>query len=165
MEIIMTSQAQTMQADHSNSLTEQEVTAAVDAARQKAAQAGKRFTPLREHVYKLLLTASQPSGAYEILERLDGVGANKPPTAYRCLEWLMEQGLARRIASVSKFVAAPLDPDLTSVAYLLCHECGQAEAVDVGDFGDTLQKLAQAQGFKNDETVIELTGLCRGHAR
>ena len=75
----------------------------------------------------------------------------------------MELGLARRIASLSKFVAAPMDPEVTSVAYLLCHECGHAEAVDVGDFGTALQTLAEAQGFKNDETVIELSGRCRSH--
>ena len=59
-----------------NPLSPQEVSSAMEHARQKATREGKRLTPLREHVYKLLLESPQPLGAYEILEKLDGVGAN-----------------------------------------------------------------------------------------
>ena len=39
-------------------------------AERLAKQIGERFTPIRRHVYKSLIGAPQPLGAYEILDCL-----------------------------------------------------------------------------------------------
>lgn len=140
--------------------SQHDVTAIVERARSMAKQSGRRFTTIREHVYVSLLRAERPMKAYDIIDTLDGVGAQKPPTVYRALEWLIEMGLVRRIATVSKFVAAPLDSSPHSIAYLLCRRCGQAEVIDIGAAGQSLRATAKAKGFQEDETVIELMGLC-----
>lgn len=142
------------------SQTECNIPLTVERARRMAKQSGSRLTAIREHVYLALLRAEQPMKAYDILETLEGVGAQKPPTVYRALDWLIELGLVRRISTVSKFVAAPLEPSPDSIAYLLCRRCGQAEAINVGSLGQSLRATAKAKGFKEEETVIELMGLC-----
>ena len=132
----------------------------LERAKVMAKESGSRLTAIREHVYMSLLRADQPMKAYDILETLQGVGAQKPPTVYRALDWLMEMGLVTRISTVSKFVATPMDQARDSIAYLLCRECGQAEIIDIGPVGQTLRASASEKGFQGGETVIEMMGLC-----
>lgn len=144
--------------------SEAEIASAVHHARTISDAAGARFTRIREHVYRALLLASQPVGAYDILETLDGVGAQKPPTVYRALDWLIDMGLAHRIATVSKYVATPIQTPEQPIAYLLCRECGQAETIDAGPLAESLHQAVRDTGFCNEDTVIEITGLCHDHA-
>lgn len=65
-------------------------------AEQMASDHSSRLTPIRKQIYKCLLEADVPLRAYEILDMLDGVGASKPPTVYRGLDWLIEVGLAKK---------------------------------------------------------------------
>ena len=151
---------------HAAGLPQANLSAALSQARSRAEASGTRFTRIREYVYRTLLQSPRPLGAYDILGRMDGaVGAQKPPTVYRALDWLQEMGLAHRIATLSKFVAAPLDDRATSVAYLLCRECGQAEPMDSGPVAALLDRAVADAGFRNEATVIEVTGLCGGHDR
>ncbi|MGB3455129.1 MAG: Fur family transcriptional regulator [Litorimonas sp.] len=143
-----------------------DVPAALHSARTRAEGSGTRFTRSREYVYRTLLESPCPLGAYEILDRMDAaVGAQKPPTVYRALDWLLEMGLAHRIATLSKFVAAPLDAAASPVAYLLCRECGQAEPMEAGPVSALLHTAVRDAGFRNEDTVIEVTGLCGSHPR
>jgi len=124
---------------------------AIDFAGEIARQSGSRLTPIRRHVYTCLLQSDTPLGAYDILDMLDGIGAQKPPTVYRALDWLMKIGLVKKVASVSKYVA--LQPQ----------KCGQTESFDPGPMTESLKAIAQKNGFDNCETVIEIVGHCKGH--
>ncbi len=106
------------------------------------------------------MESGQPLGAYELLETMKGVGSQKPPTVYRTLDWLTKMGLVRRVASLSKFVARHAGDDCDDVAYLLCRNCGQARVVDIAPFGQVLSETAQSLNFKQEDIVIEVTGLC-----
>src|SRR5215475_6608479 len=66
---------------------------------------GANLTELRRHVLGLILDAASPTGAYELLDRLrqNRKGA-APPTVYRALDFLLEQGLIHRIERLSAFV-------------------------------------------------------------
>lgn len=139
---------------------ESEIAAMVDQAKRMAKQSGSRLTAIREHVYVSLLRSGQPMKAYDILDTLHGVGAQQPPTVYRALDWLIKFGLVRRMSTVAKFVATPFDAPSGSIAYLLCRRCGQAETVNIGALGQVLRATAKAKGFQEEETVIELMGLC-----
>ena len=126
-------------------------------------RSGARFTPIRKRVYNLLLQATQPLGAYDILGLMDGVGSSKPPTVYRALDWLMDMGLAKKVTSQSKFVALRPDKDNQAIAFLLCQSCGQAEAFDPGPLTENLASIAAQKGFSERETVIEVMGYCKDH--
>ena len=73
-----------------------------------------------------------PLGAYDILDMLDGIGASKPPTVYRALDWLIEMGLARKVESISKYMAKTANEEDEHMALLLCQTCGHAEPFDAG---------------------------------
>lgn len=92
-------------------------------------RAGLRFTRIRKFVYQCLLDAKQPIGAYDIIEMIGRVGSAKPPTVYRALEWLIESGLATKIATTSKYAPLPTNTNENSTAFFLCRNCGSATSL------------------------------------
>ena len=66
-----------------------------DAARL-CRERGVRLTPLRARVLEIVWRSHRPSGAYDILAVLAAEGRSAaPPTVYRALDFLLEQGLGR----------------------------------------------------------------------
>jgi len=73
---------------------------ALHSAEVLCAERGVRLTPIRKRVLELVWASHKPLGAYAILEKLTDEGHKPaPPTVYRALEFLLEQGLIHRIAS------------------------------------------------------------------
>jgi Fur family zinc uptake transcriptional regulator len=132
-------------------------------AEQIAAHHNARLTPIRRHVYKCLLMSDAPIGAYQILDMLDGVGAAKPPTVYRALDWLIDLGLAKKIESISKYMAKTSQEEAQQLALLLCKTCGHAEPFDAGPVLESIGDFAKSKGFQKDQTVIEIIGQCSEH--
>ena len=59
---------------------------------------GVQLTPLRRDVLRLVLEAEAPIGAYALLDQLKASRAKAaPPTVYRALDFLLEQGLIHRL--------------------------------------------------------------------
>ena len=79
----------------------QDVDAFLAEAETLAAERGQRMTKIRRKVLRLLLESDEPSKAYDLLANLDGEGAAKPPTVYRALDFLQEQGLAHQPQALS----------------------------------------------------------------
>lgn len=132
-------------------------------AEQIALEHKARLTPIRKHIYRCLLEAEAPLGAYEILGMLNGIGASKPPTVYRGLDWLIEVGLAKKIESVSKYIAKTARDETQQLALLLCDKCGHAEPFDAGPAIHCLGAAAKSKGFQSHQTVIEIIGRCSEH--
>lgn len=124
---------------------------------------GARLTPLRQRVLELVWDSHQPLGAYQILDRLTEEGHKPaPPTVYRALEFLMEQGLIHRIASQNAFMGCS-HPEATHMAYfLLCKDCGNAEEIrDTSLISNAIAQVAERQGFHVQSQTVELAGRCR----
>src|SRR3712207_7506725 len=81
------------------------VDAMLDRAEALCAGRGAQLTELRRQVLRLVLVAETPVGAYALLDRLkaDRPGA-APPTVYRALDFLLEQGLIHRVERLNAFV-------------------------------------------------------------
>src|ERR1700759_2359218 len=98
----------------------------LEKAAEICAQHGVRFTRLRREVLSLILAASGPVGAYELLDRLrEHRKAAAPPTIYRALDFLRAQGLIHRIERLNAFIACADAGRLTPpVQFLICRRCG-----------------------------------------
>ena len=58
----------------------------------------------------MILDAASPTGAYELLDRLRETRRGAaPPTVYRTLDFLLEQGLIHRVERLSAFVGCVAD--------------------------------------------------------
>ena len=136
--------------------------AAADAA---CAAKGKRMTPVRRRTLEILLEAHEALGAYAVLDRLaaEGFGA-QPPVAYRALGFLVDQGLAHRIARLNAYVACAHPAGDHVPAFLICRGCG---TVAETESTRALAGPAREAGFLIEDSVIEAEGLCpacRGNA-
>ena len=77
----------------------------LDRAEDVCQQRGANLTELRRHVLGLILDAASPTGAYELLDRLRQTRRGAaPPTVYRTLDFLLDQGLIHKVERLSAFV-------------------------------------------------------------
>lgn len=122
---------------------------------------GQRMTKIRRKVLRLLLENPAPSKAYDLLEKLDGEGAAKPPTIYRALEFLQDAKLAHKIESLNAYVACGHTSHSHSPLFLICDTCENAEELHAENTSNALNQEVTAAGFKLDKAVIELRGVCK----
>jgi len=137
------------------------VRAALDTAQETCDRNGARLTELRRHVLKLVWASHTPMGAYAILEALHAEGhAGAPPTVYRALEFLREQGLIHRVESLNAFIGCA-HPDAAHTALvLICTGCHRAAEFTDRGVDAKLRQAAAARGFAVARQTIEVEGTC-----
>lgn len=126
-----------------------------------AADRGLRLTPVRRRVLELLLESHRAMGAYEVLDRLakEGFG-NQPPVAYRALDFLVEQGLAHRVARLNAFAACMHPGEAHAPVFLICRACGRVAEAEAAPVAASVAAAAAAQGFRTERLTVEALGLC-----
>ncbi len=146
---------------------------------------GVRLTPIRRQVLEALYATHKPLGAYDLVAllasreearspegRSQGTRSQEaksrplaPVTIYRALDFLMEQGLAHRLASRNAFVACPHGHgpgDL--VAFLICEECGGVDERASSSLSQAVAGLLAGERFQAQRQVLEISGRC-SHCR
>nr|WP_148253987.1 transcriptional repressor [Aidingimonas lacisalsi] len=133
----------------------------IQQAERQCQNRGARFTPIRRRVLEMIATASGGLKAYELLDKLAVEhGAARPPTVYRALDFLIEQGLVHRIESLNAYVACPCPEHVHGFQLLICRSCGRVEELHLDDVNSLLGEQARALGFRVERQTIELQGLC-----
>ncbi len=124
---------------------------------------GARLTPLRQRVLELLLKANGPAKAYDLLQQIsDGdTSPAKPPTVYRALDFLLEQGLAHKIESLNAYVACGHSEHHHSAAFLICEKCELALEMSSNSTLQALKQETSKMSFQFSSAVIEVRGLCK----
>jgi Fur family zinc uptake transcriptional regulator len=121
------------------------------------------LTPARREIFDILAQARKPLGAYEIIEALAARTGKRPApmSVYRALDFLLEQGLAHRLASRNAWLACGAGRHGDEpVAFLICACCGAVAEATSEPLRDELTALARAAGFRPHGQVVELSGLC-----
>lgn len=135
--------------------------AALDAAHRLAQSRGLRLTPTRARVLEIVAESHKPLGAYDILERLSGErGRVAPPTIYRALSFLVEQGFVHRIEQLNAFVACFGAETSHEAGFLICETCKTVEEVAEPALARAIAAAVSAHRFKPTRAVVEITGLC-----
>lgn len=127
---------------------------------------GTRLTPLRKRVLELIWVSHKPLGAYELLDQLTHEGHKPaPPTIYRALDFLLENRLIHRLASLNAFLGCSHPGDAHEGYFLICQRCGNTEEVAQSKALQTaLNATTEAAGFTVLNTALELSGFCQ-HCR
>ncbi len=136
---------------------------ALKQAQTICSQRGVRLTPLREQVLRLVWQSHTPVGAYDLLARLRAAGDKPaaPPTVYRALDFLQEQGLVHRIASLNAFIGCHHPGTPHPGSFLICRRCQRVFELSEQPLGKLLAQQAAGTGFTVESTRIEVLGLCR----
>ena len=122
---------------------------------------GLRFTEIRRRIFELVWSSHRPIGAYTLLEQFSlENGRTAPPTVYRALDFLLEQGLIHRVASLNAYVGCTHPADHHTGAFFICSRCGSAlELADAG-MEQAIGQDADDIGFAVSSAVIEVSGTC-----
>ena len=123
---------------------------------------GVRLTDLRRQVLGLILDRDAPTGAYDLLDQLRSTrhGA-APPTVYRALEFLQEQGLVHKLERLSAFVGCIAEEDHDHAAqFLICRSCGRVTELEDHELVHALEDAARRLGFTVGKATIEAEGQC-----
>ena len=83
-----------------------------------------------------------------------------PPTVYRALDFLLEQGLVHKLESLHAFVGCSNPEHAHSSQFLICSECGVVSEMDNDSITRSLRKAEKATGFKTKRPTAELLGTC-----
>jgi len=134
---------------------------ALDDAEALCKKRGARLTTLRRKVLEIVWRQHAPTGAYDILEvlRADNKKA-EPPTVYRALDFLMENGLVHRIQSLNAFVGCRCPGERHEGMFLICRSCGIAGEIPSKSLNKAISELAGRNGFSLSGINLEAIGEC-----
>ena len=121
----------------------------------------KQGAKIQSEVLAALRRQAKPLSAYEILARLNRRdGKLAPPTVYRALASLIEQGRVHRIESINAFVACQSVGHAQASVLSICDECGAVGEHLDADILRNLTALTERSGFHPSHLVIEVHGRC-----
>lgn len=136
------------------------ISAALTTAEDLCRERGARLTDLRRRVLELVWTSHKPVGAYALLARLQEQGPAAPPTVYRALDFLLEQGLIHRLASLNAFVGCARPGERHAGQFLICENCMNLAELDDAGIAAAIHRSSQASGFSPRQQTVEILGLC-----
>ena len=139
------------------------IDAALASAESLCKASGARLTPLRRRVLELVWQSHRPALAYDLLDRLrDERGRVAPPTVYRALEFLMQQGLVHRLESLNAFVGCAMPEREHAGQFLICERCHTVAEMNDPEIGTLIARRARARGYEPRRQTVEVRGRCRG---
>ena len=131
-------------------------------AEKLCAQRNVRLTPQRLEVLRLMSLQEGAISAYDLLDLLRETEPQaKPPTVYRALDFMLEQGFVHKVESTNSYVLCHLfDQPTHSSAMFICDRCGVVKEECAEGVEDIMHTLAAKMGFALRHNVIEAHGLC-----
>jgi len=138
-----------------------ELTRVLDRAEALCRERGVRLTEQRKTVLQLLCVSDKPLSAYELLDRMrDTIRNPAPPTVYRALDFLLEQGLVHKLESLHAFIGCTHPDHPHASQFLICDECGEVTEVEDPGVSESLKAAGKAVGFQAKRPVVEVLGTC-----
>ncbi len=137
----------------------------VRAVEHASEERGLRLTPLRREVLELIASTRKPIKAYDLLDLLrEKHGNAAPPTVYRALDFLLQNGFIHKLESINAFVSCHHPADEHQVPFLICDTCSSAEEVCDERVAELIEIQAKALGFRPQAQTLEVHGTCK-HCR
>lgn len=133
----------------------------LDRIEQECKTRGASLTAIRREVLGLLYRSPKGVKAYDLLAQIkqERPGAS-PPTVYRALDFLIEQGLAHKIGRMNLFVACRHNSHQIPSLFLVCPKCsGVTELQEQSVMRALSVSLAEA-GHQLESPEVEISALC-----
>ncbi len=126
------------------------------------AERGVQMTEWRRRILELLWVRGEPTSAYQLIEavRLKDSRPIGPPTVYRALHFLMEQGLVSRIESLNAYVPCIHPERDHDCLFFICRACGTSVELEDPRIAGLLAEDAAVLGFVAKRRTVEVEGTC-----
>jgi len=129
-------------------------------------QRGARLTSIRRNVLEIMLRQNRSLKAYELLDEVRRIQANAtPPTVYRALDFLCNQGLIHRLDAVNAWAACRDATGAHHDLLIICVHCGAVAELSAPDLSARLTEKAAESGFVLTSPETELRALCHACAK
>jgi len=135
----------------------------VDQAERHCVSHGGKLTALRRQVLELVLRHDGVVKAYQILADLqqERGGSAAPPTVYRALDFLVEQGLLHLVEALNGYIVCDHFGCRHESLFLVCTDCGGVAELDASDSLGALGGATASVGFALAAQNLVLTGTCK----
>lgn len=124
---------------------------------------GASLTPIRRMVLAILIRYPKGLKAYDLLDRIkaDKPGAS-PPTVYRALDFLMEQGLVHKVGRMNLFVACSYHchHERSPGLFLVCPRCSGVTELQDDQVIQALTDSLAAAGHRLESQEVEIGAIC-----
>jgi Fur family ferric uptake transcriptional regulator len=139
----------------------------VEEARERVRSTGARVTGARVKVLAELLQAGEALAHTELQRRLEHGGSHElldRVTLYRVLDWLVEAGLAHRVAGPDRVWRFSSEPATHAPhghhGHFKCRRCERMFCMkESSSLARTVRSMLP-DGFSGDEVALTVTGLC-----
>ena len=128
--------------------------------KQTNADAKIKLTKNQTLVLEVLTDASQPLGAYAILDQLRRYGFKAPLTVYRALEQLAGEGLVHKLESLNSWTICCGEHHANPPVFEICNDCGNVTEHFDKELLKNLNSMSERSGFMPDRSIIEIHGRC-----
>jgi Fur family transcriptional regulator, zinc uptake regulator len=123
-------------------------------------QTQPQLNAVQTQILDLLTAASRPLSAYDLIDALSGEKRMAPPTVYRALQKLMDEGLAHRVESQNAYVACRRQGHALCAGFMICRACGATREFSGAALESFLGQTARKNFFAAEAVSIEVRGLC-----
>jgi len=116
-----------------------------------------------KHAERILATLrglGRPASAYDIQARLAKTEHLAPPTIYRALGRLIEDGSVHKVESLNAFVACSRGCHREPSVFAICDRCGLVSELTEPSIGKVVEAWSHAAQFSVTNAALELHGLC-----
>jgi len=121
----------------------------------------KRAAARQTDILGVLKACDRPMTAYQILEQLQISEPDiAPPTVYRTLSALTDQGRAHRLESIKAFVPCRCSHAESVPVLAICEDCGKVEEHDGSPLLPELTALTRQNAFRAERHIVEIHGQC-----
>tara|TARA_S200000501_G_scaffold170948_3_gene161054 strand:- start:1889 stop:2347 length:459 start_codon:yes stop_codon:yes gene_type:complete len=125
-------------------------------------QKGVKFTKLRKQVLKLIWKSHSYVKAYDLLEELKKIDSSaKPPTVYRSLDFLIDNGFIHKVQSLNAFVACTHPQEHKECYFLICKNCKSIEECCSEKISKVMNSEATRNNFNTNQVTLEISGICQ----
>jgi len=123
-----------------------------------------RLNEMQSRIHDLLAKANKPLSAYDVIDALRDHGRVAPPTVYRALQKLIDEGLAHRLETQNAYVACRDKHHACShghrAGFMICRACGKTVEFGDAEIERLVSAAAARNGFAAERVAIEIQGLC-----
>ena len=149
------------------------ISSRLEEAKLQCQSNGVRFTTLRQQIYKMILQAQQPVGAYDLITELQQARTQNiaqsgtqsknvaPPTVYRSLDFLLQQGLIHQLTSLNAYIPCCHPRSQHTAAFFICESCQHVQECSSLPVQEVMNYAKEDVGFEVSQSVIELRGVCQ----
>ena len=120
------------------------------------------FTDIRKQVFEIIIKNNKPIKAYQILDEIRNI-TNKPshpPTVYRAIDFLIENGFVHKLNSINSFVGCFHPKTHEECYFLICKKCNLYQECCDDSLKDRISKTAVHNKFVISNTRLEIEGHC-----